>query len=98
MASAREAAQSLAERSGSSEHDVAIVLGSGWVPAVDALGPATADIATTELPGFRPPAVEGHAGRLRAVTVSGRRVWPFSAALICTRAPVSTRSCKQDRT
>src|SRR5690349_4564022 len=56
MASAREAAQSLAARSGSSEHDVAIVLGSGWVPAVDALGPATTDIATTELPGFRPPA------------------------------------------
>jgi len=76
-ASAREAAQSLAERSGSSEHDVAVVLGSGWVPAVDALGPATADIATTELPGFRPPAVEGHAGRLRAVTVSGRRVLAF---------------------
>lgn len=75
--SARRAAQTLAARTGVSGYDVAIVLGSGWVPAVDALGPADADIATTELPGFRAPAVEGHAGRLRAVTVSGRRVLAF---------------------
>jgi purine-nucleoside phosphorylase len=77
MESARHAAQTLAARTGVSGYDVAIVLGSGWVPAVDALGPADADIATTELPGFRAPAVEGHAGRLRAVTVSGRRVLAF---------------------
>jgi purine-nucleoside phosphorylase len=77
MESARNAAQTLAARTGVSGYDVAIVLGSGWVPAVDALGPADADIATTELPGFRAPAVEGHAGRLRAVTVSGRRVLAF---------------------
>jgi purine-nucleoside phosphorylase len=77
MESARRAAQTLAARTGVSGYDVAIVLGSGWVPAVDALGPADADIATTELPGFRAPAVEGHAGRLRAVTVSGRRVLAF---------------------
>ena len=67
----------LRQLSGKLRPKVAIVLGSGWVPAVDALGPATTDIATTELPGFRPPAVEGHAGRLRAVTVSGRRVLAF---------------------
>ncbi len=77
MESARHAAQTLAARTGIGGYDVAIVLGSGWVPAVDALGPAEADIATTELPGFRAPAVEGHAGRLRAVTVSGRRVLAF---------------------
>jgi purine-nucleoside phosphorylase len=74
---ARAAAQTVAERTGRPEHDVAVVLGSGWVPAVDALGPATADLATTELPGFLPPAVAGHAGRVRSLTVSGRRVLAF---------------------
>src|SRR6476619_3150042 len=87
MASAREAAHSLAERSGSSEHDVAVVLGSGWVPAVDAIGPATADIATTELPGFRPPAVQGHAGRLRVV--HGVR----TAAAAGCRTVILTNAC-----
>jgi purine-nucleoside phosphorylase len=75
--SARIAARVLATRLGVDQQDVAVVLGSGWVPAVDALGRAEADIATTELPGFLPPAVEGHAGRLRAITVSGRRVLAF---------------------
>ena len=42
-------------------------MGSGWLPAVDALGEATAEISTTDLPGFAPPAVEGHAGKIRSV-------------------------------
>jgi hypothetical protein len=37
---------------GVESHDVALVLGSGWLPAADALGDAAAEIATTELPGF----------------------------------------------
>ena len=71
---AAEAAAALRSSSGYDRFDVALVLGSGWVPAADALGQPDADIAFTELPGFAPPAVEGHAGRLRAVTVEGRRV------------------------
>jgi purine-nucleoside phosphorylase len=59
------------------KHDVAIVLGSGWVPAVDALGPADAEFPVTELPGFLPPAVEGHAGRIRSLEVGGKRVLAF---------------------
>jgi purine-nucleoside phosphorylase len=62
---------------GVERHDVAIVLGSGWVPAVDALGAADAEIAVTDLPGFAPPAVEGHAGRLRSLDVHGVRVLAF---------------------
>jgi purine-nucleoside phosphorylase len=31
----------------------------------------------TELPGFLPPAVEGHAGRIRSLDVAGRRVLAF---------------------
>ncbi len=76
-AAALAAAAVLAERTGVSRHDVAIVLGSGWVPAIDALGPAVADFAVTELPGFLPPAVEGHAGRVRSLEVAGKRVLAF---------------------
>jgi purine-nucleoside phosphorylase len=71
------AAEALAVRTGVDHHDVAIVLGSGWVPAIDVLGLASTDIPITELPGFLPPAVEGHAGRIRSLEVAGRRVLAF---------------------
>lgn len=71
------AAETLAAITGADKHDVAIVLGSGWVPAVDALGPADADFPVTDLPGFLPPAVEGHAGRVRSLEVGGIRVLAF---------------------
>jgi purine-nucleoside phosphorylase len=74
---ATAAAEALAARTGIDRHDVAIVLGSGWVPAIDALGPADADLPVTDLPGFLPPAVEGHAGRIRSLDVAGRRVLAF---------------------
>jgi purine-nucleoside phosphorylase len=64
---ARAAADRLAELTGVATHDVALVLGSGWLPAVDALGETVAEVTTTDLPGFAPPAVVGHAGKLRSV-------------------------------
>ena len=64
---AAEAARVLAELTGVERHDVALVLGSGWLPAVDALGEVTAEISSTDLPGFAAPAVEGHAGKIRSV-------------------------------
>jgi purine-nucleoside phosphorylase len=76
-ADASAAAAVLAERTGVDRHDVAIVLGSGWVPAIDALGAPTSDLPVTDLPGFLPPAVEGHAGRIRSLDVDGRRVLAF---------------------
>jgi purine-nucleoside phosphorylase len=57
--------------------DVALVMGSGWVPAADALGRAEVELPVTELPGFAPPAVEGHAGTIRAVNLGGRRALVF---------------------
>ncbi len=74
---AAAAAEALAARTGVDHHDVAIVLGSGWVPAIDVLGTASADFPVTELPGFLPPAVEGHAGRVRSLEVAGKRVLAF---------------------
>jgi purine-nucleoside phosphorylase len=75
--SAQAAAERLAELTGLPTHDVAIVLGSGWVPAADAIGSAIHDLAVTELPGFAPPAVLGHAGRLRSIDCGGRPVLVF---------------------
>jgi purine-nucleoside phosphorylase len=74
---AAEAAAVLAERSGVASHDVALVLGSGWLPAVDALGEVTAELSTTDLPGFAPPAAAGHAGRIRSVRSGDRQLLVF---------------------
>jgi purine-nucleoside phosphorylase len=52
-------------------------MGSGWLPAVDALGEATAEVSTTDLPGFAPPAVEGHAGRVRSVRCGDKNLLVF---------------------
>ena len=62
---AASAAEKLAELTGVERHDIALVLGSGWLPAVDALGEATAEIDTTDLPGFSAAAVVGHSGKIR---------------------------------
>lgn len=71
---AQTAAAGLARATGADRHDVAIVMGSGWLPAADALGPATVELPMTDLPGFRAPAVSGHAGTVRSLQVSGKRV------------------------
>ncbi|CUR57156.1 Purine nucleoside phosphorylase [metagenome] len=74
---AQEAADALAELTGVPQHDVALVLGSGWLPAVDALGEATADIATTDLPGFSAASVAGHSGRIRSVRAGDTHLLVF---------------------
>jgi purine-nucleoside phosphorylase len=72
---AAAAAFGIAERSGCSRHDVALVLGSGWGPAADLLGRTETEITATDLPGFSAPAVAGHRGVVRSVSIgdSGRR-------------------------
>lgn len=76
-AAAAESAAELARLTGVERHDVALVLGSGWVPAVDLIGETVADIAITDLPHFAPPAVAGHAGRLRSVRAGDTRALVF---------------------
>lgn len=74
---AHEAAVALATITGHQSHDVAVVLGSGWVPAADLLGITQADVPVTDLPHFAPPSVEGHAGRVRSIDADGTRVLVF---------------------
>ena len=71
---ARRAAQFIAEGTGIGEHDVAIVLGSGWAPAVAALGSADAVLPMAELPGFTPPTAVGHTGQVLSVGIGAHRV------------------------
>lgn len=70
---AQQAAATIAERTGHHEHDVAVVLGSGWGGAADAF-PVTADIAYPDLPGFSASAVVGHSGSLRSCRVGDKNV------------------------
>jgi len=71
------AAQRLRQLTGVENHDVALVLGSGWLPAAEALGDLTAELSTTDLPGFAPPAVAGHAGKIRSVRAGERNLLVF---------------------
>ncbi len=71
---AEQAAAALAERTGVRRHDLALVLGSGWRPAADGLGEATAEVPVAELPGFLAPAVAGHGGTIRSVRVGDKDV------------------------
>ena len=77
-AAAADSAARLAQLTGQGAHDVAVVLGSGWAPAADAL----ADSGYTEVPladlgGFPPPTVAGHAPVVRSIGVGGLRVLVF---------------------
>ena len=74
---AAAAADKLRELTGVDKHDIALVMGSGWLPAVDALGEATAELLTTDLPGFAPPAVQGHAGKIRSVRAGDKHLLVF---------------------
>ena len=74
---ARQAADALRERTGGADHDIALVMGSGWLPAADALGAADHEIPLAELPGFSAPAVAGHGGTVRSVTLGDRRLLIF---------------------
>ncbi|MDH2423933.1 purine-nucleoside phosphorylase [Sphaerisporangium sp. TRM90804] len=65
---AAEAAGVLKGRTGVDSFDVLLVMGSGWVPAADAIGAVVAEFPVTDLPGFAAPAVAGHFGTIRAVT------------------------------
>jgi purine-nucleoside phosphorylase len=75
---AARAAGTLAGATGVDRHDVAVVLGSGWRPAVERMGEIVAEVPTADLPGFPASTVPGHAGSVRSVaTPGGRRVLAF---------------------
>ncbi|WP_460364165.1 purine-nucleoside phosphorylase [Actinocorallia lasiicapitis] len=77
---AKEAAAALTART-YDRFDVALVMGSGWVPAADVIGAAAGsdavEVPFTDLPGFTAPAVQGHGGKVRALQMGGKNVLVF---------------------
>jgi purine-nucleoside phosphorylase len=74
---AQASAARLAELTSQPRHDVAVVLGSGWAPAADALGSPAAEIPLAALGGFPPPTVGGHSATARSLDVGGVQVLVF---------------------
>lgn len=66
LGTAVKAAAQIAERTGVPKHDIALVMGSGWVGACDALGVPTHEFDAHELDGFVAPTVVGHSGKIRS--------------------------------
>lgn len=77
MALAQAAAAAIRDRTGVDGHDVAVSLGSGWAPAVAALGDPVAVVPMAELPGFVPPTAAGHGGEVLSLRVVDHRVLVF---------------------
>ena len=74
QAAANAAATAIREHTGVPAHDVAVVLGSGWAPALTALGAPDASLPMAELPGFSPPTAAGHGGQVHSLRIGQRRV------------------------
>jgi purine-nucleoside phosphorylase len=74
---AEASAARIAELSGVDRHDIAIVLGSGWLPAADLLGEPAAEFDLKELGGFPSIGVVGHSSAVRSIDVGGRQVLAF---------------------
>jgi purine-nucleoside phosphorylase len=77
FAAAEASAARLAQLTGQQAHDVAVVLGSGWAPAADAVGVPDAEVPLSELGGFPPSTVAGHTPTVRSVSVGPLRVLVF---------------------
>jgi len=69
LAAAQQAANEIAQRTGFQSHNIALVMGSGWVSAVEALGTPVYECDADEISGFLPPAVEGHSGKVRSYEI-----------------------------
>jgi purine-nucleoside phosphorylase len=74
---AEQAAAALTQKTGVAQHDVLVVLGSGWGDAADAVGEPTAAFSSQELPGFVAPSALGHSPMIRSINRNGTRVLLF---------------------
>jgi purine-nucleoside phosphorylase len=74
FAQAEASAAALRKRAGVDGFDVAVVLGSGWRAAADAIGAAEVEVPLAELGGFKQPSVAGHTPSVRYIKKGQRRV------------------------
>lgn len=66
-AHAQEAANFIREHTGVADHEIALVLGSGWAGAAELIGEQIGQIPAAEVPGFAASQVAGHGGMLRSI-------------------------------
>ena len=71
LGTAQLAANEIAVRTGVLKHDIALVMGSGWVGATAALGVPAYECDADEISGFLPPSVKGHSGKVRSYELDG---------------------------
>lgn len=74
QSAADAAARAIGEQTGVPAHDVAVVLGSGWAPALTALGEPSVSLPMADLPGFTPPTAAGHSGQVHSLRIGAHRV------------------------
>lgn len=70
LGTATKAAAQIASITGVPKHDIALVMGSGWVGACDALGTPTHEFDAHDLEGFVAPTVVGHSGKIRTYEIT----------------------------
>src|SRR5579859_2973295 len=71
---AEASAAALRERTGVDRFDAAVVLGSGWRSAADAIGVTELEVPLAELGGFAQPTVGGHTPSVRYIRKGQQRV------------------------
>lgn len=95
---AREAAADIAGLTGVEQHDVAVVLGSGWGPAVEELGETVAEVPVTDVTGFPAPSAVGHAGTIRSLRAGAKKLLVFSGRIHLYEGHAPTRVAHGIRT
>ena len=65
------AAREIAAITGLPRHDIAIVMGSGWIDACEALGSPSHEFDAHVVAGFVPPSVAGHSGKIQSYQLEG---------------------------
>lgn len=77
IGSAKRAAAQIAEFTGKSTHEMALVLGSGWSDAAKILGEPTHQIEMSSLFGFELSTVQGHGARVASYSIDSRNILIF---------------------
>jgi purine-nucleoside phosphorylase len=77
FARAEASAAALKELTGAPRFDAAVVLGSGWLAAADAIGAPEAEVPLADLGGFVIPTTKGHAPAVRSIKAGNHRVLLF---------------------
>jgi purine-nucleoside phosphorylase len=77
FARAEASAATLKELTGAPRFDVAVVLGSGWLAAADAIGVPEVEVPLADLGGFVIPTTKGHAPAVRYIKAGNHRILLF---------------------